>query len=320
MKSKFGISLFPWGDPPPKVSDLAQLTERAEDLGFDVHITSHFLLPPSLEQKFGNKYVLDSNLIIAAIANSTESVRMGLTCIAPLLHPLMWAKTLSTLDNITRGRLIPEIAVGWWEPEFQALGIDIRKRGAMTNEQIEIMKKLWTEDETTYDGKFYHLERVRLEPKPVQTPHPPIWIACGESPNFMPAVKRTAKYGDVWFPIWPTVEEVKRYFPKLKEECERVGRKAKMAIFAYAATARDKETVDNIHFPKLVREPWFKSREQVEKVCIVGTPEQCAERIEQYLKAGVSYFVLDLQYHGGVPTSYAFEQMEMFANEIIPCL
>lgn len=159
------------------------------------------------------------------------------------------------IDIITKGRVVPEIAVGWGEPEFQALGIDIKKRGAMTNEQIEIMKKLWTEDETTYHGRFYHLEKMRLEPKPMQTPHPPIWIACRETPHFMPALKRAAKYGDVWFSILPTVEEAKSYFQKLKEECKRVGRTVEMAIFAYAATARDKKTVENTYIPQLVMEP-----------------------------------------------------------------
>lgn len=320
MNSRFGISLFPWGTPTPNINDFIELAKKAEEFGFDVHITSHLLLPPSLGQKFGNNFVLEPNLVIAAISNSTESVKIGVTCIVPLLHPCMWAKILSTLDIITNGRLIPEFAVGWYEPEFQALGVNIKKRGAMMNEQIEIIKKLWTEEEVTYQGNFYNIEKVGMEPKPVQKPHPPIWIACGESPTFMPSVKRSAKYGDFWFPIWPSLEEVKVYYPKLTEESQKHGKKTEMAIFSYVAIEKDEKTVENTVIPKLVNEPWFNSKEQVERLCIVGTPEQCAEKTVNYLKAGVSYFVLDLQYHGGAPTNYAIDQMEMFANEVIPLI
>jgi len=325
ISDKFGIYMFPWGSTPPSFEDLAKLAEAAESLGLDsVHIPYHLTLPTGwIFQSFGNRDIIDTVTLAAAIAARTDRIRIGLNAIVlPLAHPFTWAKSLSTLDWISKGRLITGVAIGWWREEFDIVGADIRKRAKVTDEQLAILKELWTREKATYHGKFYDLKDVELDPKPIQKPHPQIWIGGGR-----PSIPRASKHANFLMPETPTVEQVENeYLPLLREASRKEGRHVRLAGFTYAAIAEGKHQFENSIMPQLTRCIDFegslqgKTPDFVREVSIAGSAEECAEKISRFLDAGVSYFVLDFQFHGLASVDYAIEQMSLFSDEVLPSL
>jgi alkanesulfonate monooxygenase SsuD/methylene tetrahydromethanopterin reductase-like flavin-dependent oxidoreductase (luciferase family) len=322
---KFGVYVFPWGSPPPSFKDFARVVEAAEFLGLDsVHIPYHLTLPTGwIFRDFGNRCIHDAVTLAAAVAARTSRIKIGLNAVVlPLAHPYLWAKSLSTIDVISEGRSIAGVAIGWWDQEFDIVGVDIRKRAAITDEQLEILSQLWTKEKVTYHGRFYDLEAVELEPKPLQKPHPPIWIGGGYR-----SVPRASKYADFLMPETPTLQEIRdEYVPKLREAGRKEGRDARVAVFTYAAVEKDPTRFEGSMLPKLRKCLDFDGSLQgkppsfVRDVTFSGFPEECAEKIGSFLDAGASYFVLDFQFHGLASVDYAIEQMSLFANEVIPSL
>jgi alkanesulfonate monooxygenase SsuD/methylene tetrahydromethanopterin reductase-like flavin-dependent oxidoreductase (luciferase family) len=158
--SDISIMLFPWGDEKPSVGEIVDAARLAEDLGFySVTLPSHMTMPPSwLFTSFGNRDVLDATVVVPAIAAVTSTIRIGFnSLVLPLLPPYQWAKYLATLDRMSGGRVIAGAAMGWWEEDFGAVGVERKKRGRMFDEQLEVITRLWTEEKTSFDGEFYQL-------------------------------------------------------------------------------------------------------------------------------------------------------------------
>src|SRR5579864_1243817 len=192
---------------------LGGLAQTAEQLGFDaVWISDHVVVPEQIASNYPystdgrfptqplNPY-LEPLSTLGFLAGVTRRVRLGVAVLVmPYRHPLLTAKMVATLDNLSGGRIDLGIGVGWMREEFESLGIsgDIYEhRGSATDEQLKIMKSVWTEDIAGFDGRFYQFPRVGVHPHPVQKPHPPIWVG-GHTP---PALRRTARLGDGWLPI-----------------------------------------------------------------------------------------------------------------------
>jgi probable F420-dependent oxidoreductase len=118
--------------------------------------------------------------------------------VVPYRNPVVTAKQLATIDALSGGRLIVGAGVGWWREEFEALAAPpYGERGAVTDEYLQLMKTLWTEDAPRFEGKYYRVADITMLPHPAQKPHPPIWIGG----HTEPALRRTARLGDVWHPI-----------------------------------------------------------------------------------------------------------------------
>jgi len=123
---------------------------------------------------------LDTLEMLAAVAAITKRVKLGTNVLQlPLYHPVALARMLLTIDHISQGRLILGAGVGWIPKEFGNLGVPFKERGGRTAEALEILKRLWTEEEVTFEGRYYQIREVRLEPKPVQKPHPKILVGGG---------------------------------------------------------------------------------------------------------------------------------------------
>ena len=148
--------------------------------------------------------------------------------VVPHRPAVLTAKVLSTIDVLSKGRLIVGCGAGWMREEFEAIEAhDFDRRGAVTNEYIRAFKELWTSDDPTFDGEFTKFSNINFEPKPVQKPHPPIWIG-GESPV---ALRRVARLGDAWYPIgmnptYPvgTVEQMSESLSRIRAYAEEAGR------------------------------------------------------------------------------------------------
>ena len=204
---KFGAALL-------SREDDVQFARDLERLGFDSAWTGDHVLMPTGGQE-GYTY-------LAAMAAATSRITIGARVIVlPLRHPLMNAKMATQVDIIAGGRFIYGVGIGGdYPPEFENLNVARNERGRRGNENLEIMMRLFKEDHVTYEGKYYQVHDLTLSPKPVQQPHPPIWMG-GRAEG---AVQRAGKYADGWFPNLNTVEGLKERVAKIHEIAEQAGR------------------------------------------------------------------------------------------------
>ena len=317
--SDLSVMLFPWGAKKPDAGEIIAATQLAEDLGFySVTLPTHMTRPSGwLFESFRNADVLDALAVVPALAASTKSIKIGFnSALLPLLPPYQWAKYLSTLDVISNGRLIVGVAMGWWEEDFTAVDVPLKKRGKLFDEQLEVVTRLMTEDRVTFNGDHYQIADMPLEPKPLQQPHPPIWIGGG-----LISAWRAARYGECLLAFWPDEEETRDiWLPKLKEEGDKYGSDPKLADFTFVYVA-DSERDYEKYFPLLKKGVAFEEPNvDPRKVTISGSPEQCAERLHALHDAGVWHFVLEFQFHGIEDVTFGMKHMEKFAERVGPLL
>ena len=165
---------------------------------------------------------LDPFDTLAFLAGVTERVRIGMSVlIVPYRHPFDVARRVATIDVLSGGRFVLGTGVGWLEEEFDLLGVPFQRRGKRTREYVEMMKALWTEDSPRYEGEFVQLrEDVNVLPRPLQKPHPPIWVG-GESEY---ALKRVVRFGDGWHIALLTFDQIRPMLERLKRLMDAAGR------------------------------------------------------------------------------------------------
>jgi len=237
------------------------------------------------------------------IAARTKTTRLVTSVmILPHRNPLVTAKILATIDVLSKGRVTVGVGVGWMREEFEALGApDFDKRGASSNEYIEIFKKCWTEDPVSFDGEFYSFKELRCVPHPVQKPHPPIWIG-GHS---KPALRRVAKLGNGWHPVGATSasplppEEFQGLMDELKRMVEAEGRDFNDIAISFKAPSYDPGLTPDGH----------------DRLLFTGTPERIAEDLRAYKAMGVQETIFDFR---SPPLSQTVENMEHFMKEVAP--
>jgi len=197
------------------------VARSADELGFDsVWCNDHVALPgapetgaePAYATAYGEQrgqHIYEPLVALAYLAGVTTRVRLGTSVyLLALRHPLLAARQAVSLDRLSGGRLVLGVGVGWLEAEFAAVGVPYRERGRRTDEAIAVLKAVCAD------------EAADFQPKPVQRPHPPLWIG-GRSDA---ALRRAARAGDAWHPSHLTVAELRDRLPRLRAECERAGR------------------------------------------------------------------------------------------------
>jgi len=193
LRLGFGLPVSgSWAQPV----NLVRIARRAEELGYSSLWTFQRLLHPA-DGDWGPMYrsVLDPIVTLAHVAAVTERVRLGVAVLnAPFYSPILLAKQLATLDVLSGGRLDAGLGLGWAEEEFTAVGVDPARRGARTEEFVACLKAIWTEQVVSFDGEFYRMPPVRVDPKPVQQPHPPLLLGGGAER----ALRRVGRIADGW--------------------------------------------------------------------------------------------------------------------------
>ena len=207
---RFGLRLpsFALGEDTASLAEMGAYLRHAEDLGFEsAMLIDHLLVaPPAYATTW-----LEPVSLLSALSGVTRTIRLGtLVLVLPFRDPVAFAKEWATLDLLSGGRSILGVGVGWHEGEFATLRIPFKERGRRMNEMLEAITALWAGDHVTYEGQFYRFEDLSLEPKPVQRPHPPIWIGGGTQPSekiygqtvdtVRPVLRRIAKYASTWVP------------------------------------------------------------------------------------------------------------------------
>ena len=168
-----------------------------------------------------DKPYLEPVITLTAAAMCTTRARLGASVfILGHRHPVVMAKMLTSIDALSQGRLIVGVGVGWWKEELTILGAPFHQRGKQADEALKVFKALWTQDNPKFEGEFFRFSDLGFAPKPVQKPHPPIWVG-GDSPG---AFRRVATLGDGWHATSKTPAQFKEALGRLRTACEAARR------------------------------------------------------------------------------------------------
>ena len=255
---------------------------------------------------------------LSALASETSQIRLTPLVLANTYrHPAVFAKMASTLDVISNGRLEVGIGAGGGRSDHRASGLDFPSTSArvrMLEESIELMRRLWTEEEVTFEGSYYTLAGAKNDPGPVQKPHPPFLIGGHGERHLFRAVARYADICNVGFEM--DLEEHRASLDALGEHCRNVGRDPSEIEVSH--NTRVVIAGSEPEFDRLVSEGAAGARMSEADYraslsrAIAGTPGQCAEQVQRYVDSGITYFFL--LFPDPIPT----ESMELFATEVMP--
>jgi len=264
------------------------LARRCEELGFDSlwagdHIA--FRVP-----------ILESLSLLSFLAGATERVLLGTSVyLLPLRRPAIAAKSVATLDVLSGGRAILGVGVGGeFPPEFDACGVPRAERGSRTDEGIEILRRLWSEDAVEHRGRHFSFGPVSMDPKPVQAGGPPVWIG-GRRP---PAFRRAGRLGDGYISHMCAPDTYRANLETIAGHAEAAGRKLERfdtAAFLFTALDDDYETALDRAASVLAGvygRPVEQFREAAPRYVLLGRPEDCLEQMRGFHAAGVRHFVL----------------------------
>ncbi len=265
--------------------DVAVLAQKAESLGFESFwLPEHTIVPVRSTSRYGGTpdgsippSMSDSGdplIGLARASAATQSIKLGTAIsLVPEHNPLVQAKQIATLDRLSNGRFIFGIGAGWLKEETEIMGGDFEHRWGQTREAVLAMKELWTKDEAEFHGRYYDFPPVRCNPKPMQRPHPPVFLG-GFAPNVF---KRIAAWGDGWMPVRVTPEQVKMGRATLDELAETAGRDPRSIRLMVCNVPADRDTIIELEEAGADRVTVSLPRDMGEGM--LGEMEKLAERV-----------------------------------------
>ena len=309
---KFGVGVTTGISPAvtsvAQAEYVTQLAEVVEETGYDsIWVSDRTVFPTDLAARYPESYgpggsdpdsqnVLEALTVLSFVAGATKRVRLGTSVLVlPFRNPVLNAKMITTLDVLSGGRVIFGVGVGWMQEEFEGVGASYRDRGALTDEHIEMFKALCTEEVAEYGGKHFQLRGMVFFPKPVQRPHPPIWV--GGNTRF--ALRRAARLGDGWHGTRATPKELVKKRESLRRLCEENGRSPDSVAVTLRATL-------------VLGEP--QRSQSGERVPLTGTAGEILEDIRRYEEAGLEYLVISV---AAADTESTIEAVRRFADDVV---
>jgi F420-dependent oxidoreductase-like protein len=253
--------------------DILERVKLAEDAGFDgAWVFDHF--KPLYASPTGPS--LEAWTLLAGLAAATERIRLGpLVTGMTYRHPSILTTEIVTVDHISNGRVEAAIGAAWFEGEHDELGIEFpstRVRAELLEEGTQVMRLLMTEDDATFSGKHFRLNNASYNPKPLQQPHPPIWIGARGEQLMLPIVGRQA---DAWH-AWGSVADLQRKWDIVCEHAEKAGRKPADIVRATGLS---------------LSEPWDEVRARIEECADAGWtyltvswPSEGRDRLEEFIE------------------------------------
>jgi probable F420-dependent oxidoreductase len=213
------------------VGQAEALTARAEELGLEgVFVPDHILAKPATTQHYGGHWP-DPFSLLAYLAGRTHRIRLGASVIVlPYRNALVAAKAAATVDQVSGGRFIFGVGVGWDEAEFADLRLPFRERGRLSDDYIRAIKAAWASDVPEYQGGYVSFAGATFSPRPVQQPHPPIWVGGSPGAVSAPAVRRCAALGDAWHPLALSLDDIEKGFATLGDLAARSGRRDALGL------------------------------------------------------------------------------------------
>jgi F420-dependent oxidoreductase-like protein len=278
-------------DPSDKWTACRDTAVLAEKLGYDsIWVYDHFHNVPAP----AHEAVFECWTTIAALAASTTRIRLGqMVSCTSYRPPALTAKVTSSIDVISGGRLEWGVGAGWYQHEYNAYGYEFpeaKVRIGMLREAVEVVKAMWSEPDAKYEGRYYKIDGAQCDPKPLQQPHPPIWIGGGGEQITLRVVARLADKAN--FGGKPDQWAHKR--DVLHEHCKDVGRDADEIELTWSPEVMVRESDDDIRAlvdAGKAGSKWGEPYDSWREGNLVGTPEQVAEKIRAYIDLGCTYFV-----------------------------
>ncbi len=304
---RFGVFLpsFIWaGDGPERARGIKDFARQVEDLGFDsIFVTDHLLAA----KQFYSVNFLEPISALSVAAGVTSRVKLGTSVmVLPIREPVLLAKQLATLHFLSEGRAILGAGIGWYPPEYAATGVKKSERGARTDEILDIIIPALEGKSVTYEGRFYQIQDVEIEPRLPERPE--IWIGGGSQladpgspdlPRFVDAVKQRILRTEGWIPR-PTCppEDIARDWEELQAYLRENGRDPSTLTVAHETFMhlvltqdRNKALAEQHEaFLRVMSEA--RGREYLERVYLFGTPDDIVESLQKRIDAGVQRFML----------------------------
>lgn len=300
--------------------NLVTIAQRGESLGYSfLSVGDHIVVPKHINSPYpytetgefpgsASGEAKEQLTTLAFLAGQTQTIQLVTSVIiVPHRNPLVAAKALATLDVLSKGRLVVGIGVGWMREEFEALELPpFEERGAVTDEYLQVFKELWTSDNPTFEGKYCRFSDIHFLPKPVQRPHPPIWVG-GESRR---ALRRTARFANGWYPIG-TNPQFPMGSPDLLEVA--LGR-----LGSYVeAEGRALSEIDIIYRTHAYDLKSQAAGSASERPPFHGSADEIADDVRRYASMGVTHLVLDFT-RASDSMDEVLERMEALATQVWP--
>jgi probable F420-dependent oxidoreductase len=313
---RIGFNL-PNSGPCCGVADMTKLAVEGEAMDFGyLTLTDHVVLPdtkvPGYPYSETGAFYEDAPTArheqltgMAFIAAKTSRIKLvAAVLVVPHRPAVLAAKMLSTIDVLSEGRLIVGIGAGWLQAEFDAVvTTPFPERGAVTDEYIDAFRVLWTQDKPRFNGKYTKIENIVLEPKPVQKPHPPIWVG-GEGPA---ALRRAARVGDVWYPVGSNNKHLLDTLPRLRQGIARLRQ-------IVAEAGRDPASIGVGYRVKRYGAPVPPKATDGERRLFSGSDADIAGDLRDLREIGVTEIDIDF----GRPTAEAMlTEMKRFRGAVI---
>ncbi len=290
---------------PATPDAIVTAAQRAEELGFDaVLLNDHLIIKgdAGVVASWGNVY--EPLTTMAFLAAQTERIKLATSVlILPHRNPILTAKTVATLDQFSDGRVILGVGAGWVENEFAALAVNFEDRGARTDEYLRVCQACWGPDPISFGGEYHQFEDMYSSPKPVQQPHPPIWIG-GSS---RAALRRAAEFAAVWQPVPTPLDTLIDNKAKLLAACEKMGRAEPPQIRMSFRVNFSEITGKDPHDP------------DGNRLTGHGSAEDVASDIVKYRDdAGLDQF--QLNFNGAGSLEQLLASMDLFAEQVRPAV
>jgi len=288
---------------PVNMQLVRDFLQKAETLGYEGLWVQ--------EQILGDYPILEPVSLLTYAAALTSKLRLGTSVLLTVLrNPVQLAKSLSSLDQMSQGRLTVGVGIGGHVPEA-LFGLSSEQRARRFVEGLQVMKALWTQPRATVAGTFWQFENVPMEPKPVQKPHPPLWFGAREEV----ALRRAVRHGDGWMGagVSSTADFIKQVglVRRLLDEAQRDPATFPISKRVYLAVDNDRDRAE-----RRLRE-WFglryKNADMVSRVSIWGSRTECTDKLGELVRAGAQHLLLN-------PVFDELEHLELLAQEVMPHL
>ena len=273
---------------------------KAEELGYDaLFVNDHVIVDDSARSALWRN-VYDPLMVLSYVAARTSKVMLGTSVlIMPYRNPIVTAKMVATLDQMSEGRAIAGVGAGWNEAEYDALGVPFRERGARTTEYLRLWQACWEQGPTTFHGRFFSFDNMHVNPKPVQQPHPPIWIGGSGHAS----LRRAARFAQVWQPTPTTLADLISNQAYLHDVCAEIERedvpRTRMSF--------------RVNFSNITG----ISSASGDRPTGQGSPEQVASDMNRYRQeAGLEEF--QINFNGCGSLQQLLDSMDLLVQEVIP--
>jgi F420-dependent oxidoreductase-like protein len=320
--AKFGL-MIPQGwrlDLPKEASPIEQfelmlkIAQEADRLGFySGFLYDHFHTYPTVT----TNSCFECYTVLSAIAMRTSKLRLGqlVTC-ASYRNPALLAKMAASLDVISKGRLDFGIGAGWYEGEYKSYGYRFETpavRIRQLREAVQIIKKMWTEEKATFQGKYFTIDGAINSPKPIQKPHPPIIIGGSGEKLMLKVVAQLADRSNLGVSV--TIDECVRKYSLIDQYCRDFGRDKHSVQRTLYREVYVSEDGQSAHSRALQSKPSDLSEKAFLESRVIGDPDECVRQFNEYVeKAEVGYFMLR------VPDATELEPIRLLAREVLPKL